>query len=52
MAADAGLIKTDEDVIGIGGSGVGADAALILKPTNTHTFFDMRIKEVICKPHF
>ena len=51
MAADAGLIRTDEDVIGIGGSGGGADAALVLKPTNTHTFFDIRIKEIICKPH-
>ena len=51
MAADAGLIKTDEDAIAIGGSGVGADVALVLKPTNTHTFFDMRIKEIICKPH-
>jgi hypothetical protein len=51
MAADAGLIRTDEDAVGIGGTSVGADAALILKPTNTHRFFDMRIKEVICKPH-
>jgi hypothetical protein len=50
MATDAGLIFTDEDAIGIGGSGGGADAALVLKPTNTHTFFDMKIKEIICKP--
>lgn len=50
MASDAGLIRTDEDAIGIGGSGRGADTALVLKPTNTHTFFDMRIKELICKP--
>ncbi len=51
MAADAGLIRTDDDAIGIGGSGGGADAALVLKPTNTHTFFDLRIREIICKPH-
>jgi len=51
MAADAGLIRTDEDAIGIGGSGGGADAALVLKPTNTHTFFDIKIREIICKPH-
>jgi hypothetical protein len=50
MASDAGLIRTDEEVIGIGGSGRGADTALVLKPSNTHTFFDMRIKEIICKP--
>jgi len=50
MAADAGLIRTDEEAIGIGGSGGGADAAMVLKPSNTHTFFDIKIKEIICKP--
>ena len=50
MAADAGLIRTDEEAIGIGGSGEGADAAIVLKPSNTHTFFDIRVKELICKP--
>ena len=50
MAADAGLIRTDEEVIGIGGSGGGADAAIVVKPTNTHTFFDLKIREIVCKP--
>jgi hypothetical protein len=50
MAADAGLIRTDEEAIGIGGSGGGADAAVVLQPANTHTFFDLRVKEIICKP--
>ncbi len=50
MAADAGYVRTDEDVIGIGGSGGGADTALVLKPSITQNFFDMRIREVICKP--
>jgi hypothetical protein len=51
MAADAGLFRTDEDAIGIGGSGGGADTALVVRPSNTHTFFDMRIRETVCKPH-
>jgi hypothetical protein len=51
MASDAGLIRTDEDAIGIGGSGGGSDAAIVLRPTNTHTFFNIRIREIICKPH-
>jgi len=51
MATDAGLFRTDEDAIGIGGTGGGADTALVLRPTNTHTFFNMRIREIICKPH-
>jgi len=51
MAADAGYVRTDEDAVGIGGTGGGADTALVIRPSNTHTFFDMRIREVICKPH-
>ncbi len=50
MAADAGLIKTDEEAIAIGGTKSGADTAVILQPTNTHAFFDTQIKEIICKP--
>lgn len=50
MAADAGLISTREDVISIGGTGKGADTALVLRPVNSFHFFDLKIKEVICKP--
>ena len=49
MAADAGTL-TGNDIVSVGGSGSGADAALILKPAHQNNFFDMRIKEVICKP--
>ena len=52
MAADAGLVRTDEDVISIAGSGRGADAAVVLRPVNTVDFFDVKIKEILCKPHF
>jgi hypothetical protein len=50
MAADAGLVRTGEDVISIGGTGKGADTALVLKPVTSDHFFDLRIREVICKP--
>jgi hypothetical protein len=50
MAADAGLIPTDRDVIAIGGSGRGADTALRILPTNASRFFELRIREVIAKP--
>ena len=49
MAADAGAL-TGSDIIAIGGSGHGADAALVLKPAHQNNFFDMRIREIICKP--
>jgi len=49
MAADAGML-TGNDIVSIGGSGKGADAALILKPANQSDLFDMRIREIVCKP--
>jgi len=49
MAADSGNLSGN-DIVSIGGSGRGADAALILKPANQSDLFDMRIREVICKP--
>jgi len=51
MAADAGVVRTDEDVISIGGTGHGADTALVLRPVNTHNFFDLKVKQILCKPH-
>ena len=50
MAADAGLVRTDEPVIAIAGTGRGADTAVVLKPTNAQTFFDLRFLEIICMP--
>jgi hypothetical protein len=51
MAADAGLVRTDEDIISIGGTGKGADTALIIQPANSFHFFDLKVKEIACKPH-
>jgi len=50
MAADAGLIRTDEEIISIGGTASGADTALVVKPAHTHDFFQLKVKEVLCKP--
>ena len=52
MAADSGLVRTDEDIIAIAGSGRGADTAVVMKPVNTHDFFDLKVREILCKPHF
>jgi hypothetical protein len=52
MAADGGLVRTDEDVIAIGGTGRGADTAVVLRPVNSGDFFDLKVKEILCKPHF
>ena len=50
MACDAGLIESGEECIAIGGSGSGADTAVVLLPSNTHRFFDTKVLELICKP--
>ncbi len=50
MAADAGLVRTDEEIIAIGGTGRGSDTAVVLTPVNSQNFFDLRVKEILCKP--
>jgi hypothetical protein len=50
MAADAGLIRTRELCIAIGGTSCGADTAVLLRPTNAQTFFDLRVLEVLARP--
>jgi hypothetical protein len=50
MAADAGLVRTDEPVIAIAGTGRGADTAAVIRPANAQTFFDLRFLEIICMP--
>jgi hypothetical protein len=50
MASDAGLVRVGEEVVAIGGTGVGLDTAIVLKPSNTHNFFDLLINEIVCKP--
>ena len=50
MATDAGLISTDEEIISIAGTAYGADTALVVKPAHTHDFFQLKVREVLCKP--
>jgi hypothetical protein len=50
MAADAGLVPTDREIIAVGGSGGGADAAIVLKAAHMNNFFDLEIREIIAKP--
>ncbi len=51
MAADAGLVKVGEPCIAIGGTGRGADTAVVLSPANAQSFFDIRVHEILCKPY-
>lgn len=50
MVLDAGLIPYGEPIIAIGGSGKGADTAVIITPSHASSIFDTKIHEIICKP--
>lgn len=50
MALDAGLIPYGAPVIAVGGSGRGADTAIVVRPAHGRNFFDTEVLEIICKP--
>jgi len=52
MAADAGLISVDQEVISIAGTSEGADTAIVLKPAYPRKFHELEIREVLAKPRF
>jgi len=49
MALDAGLI-TPGPVVSVGGTGRGADTAIIVSPGNAARIMDTKIHEILCKP--
>ncbi len=50
MALDAGFIPYGREVVSVGGTGEGADTAIVVSPAHSNLFFDTKIKEIICKP--
>ncbi len=50
MAADAGLIDLEKEIITISGTGTGADTAMVLKPAHAQNYLDLKVLEIICKP--
>jgi hypothetical protein len=52
MAADTGLLDMDKEVIAIGGSGTGADTAMVIKPAHAQNYLDLKVLEIICKPRY
>jgi hypothetical protein len=50
MAADAGLLDMDQEVIAMGGSSNGADTAIVCWPAYPRTFHELEIREVLAKP--
>jgi uncharacterized protein len=50
MAADAALVRADEDIVSIEGTRTRADTAIVVQPVNSQDFFDLKVKEIICAP--
>jgi len=50
MAADAGLIALDGEVMAIAGTGEGADTCIVVKPSYARKFLDFEIREIVAKP--
>jgi len=50
MAADAGLVPSGEPIVVVGGSGRGADTAVILRPQVSSNILKTKIDRILCKP--
>jgi len=50
MALDAGLIEYGCKVVALGGTGRGADSAIVIAPNHSNHFFATKIHEIVCKP--
>lgn len=51
MAADSGMIPMNRDIISIGGSGRGADTAVVMRAAHISDIFDTYVREIIAKPN-
>ncbi len=49
-AVDAGLVPAGETLVAVAGTGGGADTALVIRGASTVDFFELRVKEILCKP--
>lgn len=54
MAADAGLVPVDKEIMSLGGTGQWCDTAIVLKPSFANKLFDpvegLEIKEIVVMP--
>ncbi len=50
MAADAGLLDMDQEVLSLAGTNEGCDTALVIKPAYSNKFFELQVREIIAKP--
>jgi uncharacterized protein len=50
MVADAGLVAAREEIVAVAGTGSGADTACVMRPMPSNQLFEIRVRELLCKP--
>lgn len=50
MAADAGLLRPDSDVLAVAGTARGADTVALITPQSSNKLFDLKVREILAKP--
>lgn len=50
MALDAGAIPHGREIVAVGGSGEGADTAVVIRPAHANAILETRIVEIVCMP--
>jgi hypothetical protein len=50
MAADAGLIPEEKEVIAVAGTAMGADSVLVIRSAASKRFLELRVLEILAKP--
>lgn len=51
MAADGGLLRRNRPCVLVAGTGRGADTAILATPASSANLDDLRVHEILCKPH-
>ena len=47
IAADAGLLEAEREIIALAGTNVGADTAIVLSPAYSTNLVDLKIREIL-----
>lgn len=50
MAADAGLIPMNREIMAIAGTSTGTDTCIVVKPAFPRKFHELEIREIVAKP--
>ena len=50
MAADAGLVPEEEEVITVAGTGRGADTVAVIRAAASKRFLELKVLEILAKP--